>query len=115
MVIGYYIFDVGSSLLFAAAKDGEAVFEQLDAPRRAAVVMALLGLTLVGLFLIAFVMLGGHWVRRLARHRLGARQFEELAKEDSSLRESLKGVLPDKKSNDTVMLDTTSKDTKVET
>lgn len=114
MVIVPSILGKGGAMLFAAAKDAGPVFEQLDAPRRAAVVMALLGLTLLGLFLIAFVMLGGHWVRRLARHRLDARKFEELAKVDSSLRESLQGILPDKKSNDTVLLDTSSKDTKVE-
>ena len=39
-------------LLFAAEKATDPVLEKLDPPRRAAVIMALLGLTLVGLFLI---------------------------------------------------------------
>jgi hypothetical protein len=70
---------------FAAQQAGDALIERLD-PRRAAVVMAL-GLTLVGLFLITFVMVGGHWVRRLAPHRPGQRRFVKMARK--AMREAL--------------------------
>jgi hypothetical protein len=76
--------------------------------------MALLGLTLVGLFLITFVMVGGHWVRKLARHRPGRRRFGKSAETEGRLREALQKILPEMKSSDTVLLDTSSKDTKVE-
>jgi hypothetical protein len=115
MVSGSYIFDAGGTILFAAEQAGEAVLERLDPPRRAAVVMALLGLTLVGLFLITFVMIGGHWVRRLARHRPGKRQFVSKVATEDELREALEGILPERSSSDTVLLDTSSRDTKVET
>ena len=42
--------------------------ERLDPPTRARVIMALLGLVLLGVTLVACVMIGGRWVRRLARH-----------------------------------------------
>ena len=111
MVIGFHI---ACAMLLAARQAGDAVFERLDPPRRAAVIMALLGLTLVGLFLITFVMVGGHWVRRLARHRPGRRQIGAKAPAESRLREALQNILPEMKSSDTMMLDSSSKDTKVE-
>ena len=114
MVIGSHIFGTGCEALFAAQQAGDAVLERLDPPRRAAVVMALLGLTLVGLFLITFVMVGGHWVRRLARHRPGKRRFATKAVTEAGLREALHGILPEGNSSDTVLLDTSSKDTKIE-
>lgn len=115
MVIGMHIFGFDSAILFAAQQAADAVLERLDPPRRAAVVMALLGLTLVGLFLITFVMVGGHWVRRLARHRPGQRGFAKNLATESGLREALQQILPEGKSSDTVLLDTSAKDTKVET
>ena len=114
MVIGTHLFGVGVAVLLAAQQAGDAVFERLDPPRRAAVVMALLGLTLVGLFLITFVMVGGHWVRKLARHRPGRRRLRPSAVAGSRLREALQNILPESKSSDTVLLDSSSKDTKVE-
>jgi hypothetical protein len=115
MVIGAHQFGVGFTVLFAAQKVGDAGFDRLDAPTRAVVVMALLGLTLVGLFLIAFVMVGGHWVRKLARHRPGRGRFSKSADSEGQLRGALENVLPDMKSSDTVLLDSSSKDTKLET
>jgi hypothetical protein len=114
MVSGANILCLGRTVLLGAPQAGDAVFERLDPPRRAAVVMALLGLTLVGLFLITFVMVGGHWVRRLARHRPGQRRIENNPAADGRLRDALQGILPEMKSGDTVLLDTSSKDTKAE-
>jgi hypothetical protein len=99
--------------MFAAQHASDAILERLDPPRRAAVVMALLGLTLIGLFLIVFVMVGGHWVRRLARHRPGRRATKSLPAE-AELREALAMLVPDVKSSDTVLIDRPSRDTKVD-
>jgi hypothetical protein len=115
MVMGSHTFGPGGTTFFAVQEAGEAVLERLDPPRRAAVVMALLGLTLVGLFLITFIMVGGHWVRRLARHRPGKRQFVTKVATEAEFREALDGILPERNSNDTILLDTASKDTKVDT
>jgi hypothetical protein len=40
-------------------------------PTRTILLMALLGIALVGLLLVVFILLGGHWVRRLGSHRRG--------------------------------------------
>jgi hypothetical protein len=113
MVIGAHPFGVAVGMLFAAEKASAAGFDRLDAPTRAAVVMALLGLTLVGLFLITFVMIGGHWVRKLARHRPGRRRFGKSVETEGQRRDALQNILPEMKSSDTVLLDSSSKDTKV--
>jgi hypothetical protein len=114
MVSGAQTLGTVGAMLFAAEHSAEPVLEQLDGPRRAAVIMALLGLTLVGLFLITFVMVGGHWVRKLARHRPGRRRFSTGEMAENRLHEALQNILPEMKSNDTVLLDSSSKDTKVE-
>jgi hypothetical protein len=101
-------------MLLVVHQPGDAVIEKLEPPVRAAVIMALLGLTLVGLFLITFIMVGGHWVRRLARHRPAPRQFGKNIATEDRLSDSLDIVLPEHKSSDTLLLDTSSKDTKVE-
>ena len=113
MVIGAHLFGFGAPLLFAVQKASGAAFDRLDAPTRAAVIMALLGLTLVGLFLITFVMVGGHWVRKLARHRPGRQRFGKSAETEDQLPAALQNILPEMKSSDTVLLDSSSKDTKV--
>jgi hypothetical protein len=46
-----------------------AVREQLPPPTRAAVLMALLGIALLGMFLVVIILLGGHWVRRQGKYR----------------------------------------------
>jgi len=102
-------------LLAAAEKAGGPVLERLDPPRRAAVVMALVALTLIGLFLIIFVMVGGHWVRRLARHRPGKRKGHvERSTVDRGLRDSLAAFLPEKKTDDTIGLGKSPSETKVD-
>jgi len=93
------------------------VLERLDPPRRAVVIMALLGLVLTGVVLVTCVMLGAHWVRRLARHKpTGHRATGESrgVAERDRLRKSLEPMLPDSKTSDTVQLDTSTKETKVD-
>jgi hypothetical protein len=113
MVIGAHLVGLGAAVFFAAAKVGDAGFDRLDAPTRAAVVMALLGLTLIGLFLITFVMVGGHWVRKLARHRPGRQRLGKTAETEGELCQAPQNSLPEMKSSDTVLLDSSSQDTKV--
>jgi hypothetical protein len=94
----------------------EPVLERLDPPRRAAVIMALLALVLTGLLLVAFIMLGAKWVRRLARHKPGAGKSgaRAAAAESQRLRESLQSVLPEVKTDDTVHFGRSSKDTRAD-
>lgn len=102
--------------LIAAVQGAEPVLEKLDPPRRAAVVMALLALTLIGLFSIVFIMVGGHWVRRMARHRpgkAGAAPTDKLA-ETLQLRKSLESVLPEAKTDDTIHMSKLPGETKVD-
>jgi hypothetical protein len=101
------------SILAANAVNGP-VLERLDPPRRAAVVMALLALVLTGLMLVMCAMLGGHWVRRLARHQPGTRSTGAAsngAVENRRLRESLADIIPTAQIGDTLHIDTSTKDT----
>jgi hypothetical protein len=100
-----------------AADATSPVLERLDPPRRAAVVMALLGLVLTGLMLVTCVMVGAHWVRRMARHKptdhAGVTESRAAAERDR-LRKSLEPILPDAKTSDTVQFDASTKETKVD-
>ena len=115
MVIRFLMGAVVSSVLLAK-QPVELVLEQLDPPRRAAVVMALLALVLTGMLLVTCVMLGAHWVRRLARHKPGGKRSNaaETVTQNQLLRESLRSVLPEAKTGDTVYLDASSRETKVD-
>lgn len=44
---------------------------KIPEPTRTIILMALLGIVLVGMMLIVATMLGAHWVRRQGRHRRG--------------------------------------------
>jgi hypothetical protein len=94
------------------AQATEPVLERLDPPRRAAIVMALLGLTLIGLFLIVLAMVGGHWARRLARHRPGqAGKRAASMPSDAELRFPLESILPEAKTDDTIQFGKRSSET----
>ena len=100
--------------LLAAAPTGP-VIEQLDPPRRAAVIMALLALVLIGLFLVTFVMVGAHWVRRLARHKpASAHTAVRSGATSQRLRNALHKILPTAKTADTIQIDASTKDTKID-
>jgi hypothetical protein len=104
------------SSLILAQEAVKPVLERIDPPRRAALIMALLGLTLVGLFLVVLAMVGGHWARRLARQRPGHRSRRDPAtiSADDPLRQSLASILPEAKTDDTIQYGKSSPDTKVE-
>jgi hypothetical protein len=106
----------GSGILLMAQQSAEPVLERLDPPRRAAVVMALLGIVLTGLLLVAIAMLGANWARRLARYRPGEQRssIEAESAKNRQLRESLRAVLPDVKPEDTIQMDGSTKDTKID-
>ena len=104
-------------ILLLAQQSAEPVLERLDPPRRAAVVMALLGLVLTGLLLVTIVMVGAHWVRRMARHKPGQQRASvdaEAVRKNRQLRESLQSILPEVKSEDTILMDGSAKETKVD-
>jgi hypothetical protein len=92
MVIGEALLCLTFTLL-AVEESAEPLIERLDPPRRAAVLMAILGLVLVGLTLVACVMIGGRWVRRLARHELGRTKLTTNI-ENQRLRAALGPILP---------------------
>ncbi|HEV2971488.1 MAG TPA: hypothetical protein VGY55_16045 [Pirellulales bacterium] len=56
--------DVGRLPWLFAENEGVPLLERLDPTQRAAVLAALFGLVLVGLALVAFIWLGGRFVRR---------------------------------------------------
>ncbi len=92
MVVGESIFRVTLGC-FALQESAAALIEQLDPPRRAAVLMAILGLVLTGLALIVCIMIGGRWVRRLARYR-SSRSTRASHHENQRLRKTLQPILP---------------------
>jgi hypothetical protein len=99
-----------------AAEETRPVLERLDPPRRAAVVMALLALVLTGLLLVVCAMLGGHWVRRMARHRPGNSRTAGIISRSSNerVREALQEFLPVFQSADTIHIDPSTKETKID-
>ena len=100
-----------------AAESAGPVLERLDPPRRAAVVMALLGLVLIGLLLVTIAMLGAHWVRRLARHNPGRRPTSIKSSDTAGnrrLRDSLQDILPACKAGETLHVDASTNETKVD-
>ena len=95
----------------------KAVLDRVDPPTRAAIIMAVLGLVITGMALIAAAMIGAHWVRRLARQRPrnSAASGDALAKlQNEHLRASLKDVLPTADTANTVQIDPSESDTKVD-
>lgn len=55
--------------LLMGAEEKVAPLDRIDAFTRAKLMMAILGLVLLGVGLVVMVMMGGRYVRRLARHR----------------------------------------------
>jgi hypothetical protein len=99
-----------------AKQSTDPVLEQLDPPRRTAVIMALLALVLTGLALVMCAMIGAHWVRRMARHNPGARRSKviEGAAQNQRLRDALASVLPEAKTDDTIQLGRSPNETKAD-
>jgi hypothetical protein len=96
--------------LLALQASAEPLLERLDLPRRAAVVMAIMGLVLTGLVLVACVMIGGRWVRRLARHQ-HERTTRTANIENQRLRDALRPILPDGATGETTVAERTTDET----
>lgn len=82
---------------------GASVLEQLDPPRRAAVVLALIGLCLLGVTMVVLTMLGAHWARgqrlrplREPRESLSGSQHRSrpVVDKPNATRETLSGLPP---------------------
>ena len=99
MVIDRWLAVLADSTL-SAKPVAAPLIERLDPPRRAAVVMALLGIVLVGLLLVGCVMIGAHWVRRMAQHSRG-RTISTSNVANQRLRDALRPILPDAKTDET--------------
>ncbi len=102
--------------LLLAQRDMGPILKQLDPPRRAAVMMALLALVLTGLLLVTCVMIGARWVRRTARQipKRGRKDLKVSAAENRRLRDSLQSVLPEVKTDDTIQVSRRPGETKVD-
>jgi hypothetical protein len=59
---------LAATSLLAQAADGA----KLPPPTRAAALMALIGIALLGLLLVVIILLGGHWTRRQGSYRRAA-------------------------------------------
>jgi hypothetical protein len=81
------------ALALAVEETVDIPLERLDPPRRAAVMMAILGLVLTGVALVACVMIGGRWVRRMARDTHGP-TTNTMHIENKRLRAALEPILP---------------------
>jgi hypothetical protein len=105
--------DIADFLVVAAidaVEPAEPLLKQLDPPRRAAVLMAILGLVLLGIVLVACVMIGGRWVRHLARHEHGPTKNTTHV-ENQRLRKALEPVLPQGEASETAVAPRKSDDT----
>jgi hypothetical protein len=116
-MVSSIVSDIGRNCLTLAQQANRAPLEQLDPPTRAAVIMTIFGLVLLGLALVAAVMIGGRWVRRMARQRprrSGAVRELQSAADARRLRELLAGELPAVETSSTVQIDRGTEDTKVD-
>jgi hypothetical protein len=100
----------------AVQEPAQPLLERLDPPKRAAVLMTILGLVLTGLMLVAGVMIGAHWVRRMARHmpRRKDRTAQLATNSDRDATESPIGTLPEAGTDRTVQIDAKSAETKID-
>jgi hypothetical protein len=101
MVIGNFPIEL-TKPFFALQESAEPLIERLDPPHRAAVLMAILALVLTGIAMVACVMIGARWVRRLARHELG-RTKRTTHIENQRLRDALRPILPEGRTDETTV------------
>lgn len=96
--------------LLAVGEPAQPLIKLLDPPRRAVVLMTILGLVLLGLTLVACVMIGGRWVRRIAKHNHG-RTKKATHIENQRLRDALRPILPQGGAGETTISRPTGDDT----
>ena len=78
--------------------------ERIDPARNAILLILLLGLVLLSIILIACVMVGGRWVRRLARPHISQSNSPH-ASDKENWRQDLANQLPDTKLQETIVID----------
>lgn len=103
--------------LLSVAQPADPVLERLDPPRRAFVIMAIIGIAMTGLLLVTCVMLGARWARGIARQRPRPPRLDsdaQSATENRNLRASLEGLLPQIDTADTIHMDRETGETKVD-
>ena len=105
-----------SSVLIAQSAEGPLI-QRLDPQRNVALVMALFAIVLIGITLVACIMIGGHWVRKLARSQ-PKRKSSPMTNSEAwraALSDSLATEkLSEGKSSETVFSDGASDDTRVD-
>ena len=111
MVITALAAHFGAVLL--AEQAAAPLLERLDPPRRAIVLMALLGVVLTGIALVACIMIGARWVRRQANQGVRPTPIEK-SPGGEAWREVLRDALPNVKSSDTISINKKSDETRVD-
>jgi hypothetical protein len=107
--------------LLLADEQARSLLERLDPPTRAAILMTILGVVLTGIVLCACVMIGAHWVRRMAREKPRASSpgsDSASRRAMRQLRESLAELATDREKSEntgaTVLVDKASSETKID-
>ena len=114
MVIHNLVWLRVSILLAQTAK--EPLIKQLDPERNVALMMALLGLVLIGITLVACIMVGGHWVRRLARSQPSQKTMTKKNGEAwrGTVAKMLSAEMLEGKANETMAVDQATDDTRTD-
>jgi hypothetical protein len=99
--------------LLQAEQAAEPLLERLDPPRRAIVLMALLGVVLTGIALVACIMIGARWVRRHARSGVRPTPVDK-SPGSEAWRHVLREALPDAKPSDTIATNKKSDETRID-
>src|SRR5262245_36255994 len=100
-----------------AAQPSQPVLERLDPRRRTAVIMAIIGMLVIGFLLVTCTMLGARWVRRIARQKPRPSRMAispPSQEEIENSRASLDGVLPQVDPDETIHSDRPKGETKID-
>lgn len=97
------------ALTTLAASDKQTLLERLDPERRVAVVLALIGLALLGVLLVTLILLAGRWVRHPAPRR--PRRAPALPSMAAAVREGAREIEHDSSPGETLPGRSTSSET----
>ena len=111
-MVNQSILWISARWLLGQAPTSRAI-EQLDPVRNAILLIVLLGLVLLGITLIACVMIGGRWVRRLARPHISPSNSRHASGKEK-WRQDLANQLPDAKLEETIVTNRTTDDTRAD-
>ena len=108
-MVNQSILWISASWLLGQAPTSRAI-ERTDPVRNAILLIVLLGLVLLGITLIACVMIGGRWVRRLARPHISPSNSRHASGKEK-WRQDLANQLPDAKLEETIVTNPITDDT----